>query len=650
MYEGDALRRNDFAKNKLVPHGTRRKRRRRLPVEDDLRKFRMGRKENGRYDQSSMSQLEQRQPETGGENRAAEPRILSPELKRQFETLRGHLQRALWLAERCADDEATQILRARLTNLQAAALIVIVGEVKAGKSSLINALVREDVCEVAPGPCTAGIRELVYGGERKVVSLGQFRERIFLPKEVLREVTMVDTPGTNSIIQNHETITENYIPQSDLVVFVFSAANPHTKSAWTLLTLIRKEWHWKMVFVLQQSDRASQRELTINREHVTQYARDRQVENPTVFTLSAKRELEGIPESGFAEFRSYLQNAIACGEVWRMKVEGSYQTLRSVMARLLSHLRLEKAAIDEERAFYQDLFRKVEAYEARAYSLKLAIVEKLSATYDSLAKQSEDEFAKCLRLGKLFKRAIPFLRDKDTRTWLHDLKARFERSARKQIQIEAAGVSKDLFDQMRTMMDELTQGIAGRQERFRENPLLPRTAAHSTMLEQLRAKLEFIRVDDEVLRGKVAETKDVRTLALAGSGLAGLGIIIAALSPILWLDITGGIFLGTGIVLVAVGLLWRRSSVLRDFRQKLGDSRQEFHDRLDSEFSQIFDNLFYEVRQALTESVFRLDLQASFNAPLLEETFQIGEAASDMVMVSQRMVVAQQPDQPAAAA
>jgi hypothetical protein len=128
------------------------------------------------------------------------------------------------------------------------------------------------------------------------------------------------------------------------------------------------------------------------------------------------------------------------------------------------------------------------------------------------------------------------------------------------------------------------------------------------------------------------------------------GVIIAALSPILWLDITGGIFLGAGLLLVAIGLIWRRSSVLRDFRQKLGDSRQEFHTRLDSEFSQIFDGLFYDVRQALTESIFRLDLQASFNAPLLAETFQIGEAASDMVMASQRIVVVQQPDQSSAAA
>ena len=491
-----------------------------------------------------MSQLEQRQPDANGPARAATPRILSPELKKQFETLRDYLQRALWLAERCADDEATQILRVRLANLQAAALIVVVGEVKAGKSSFINALIREDVCEVAPGPCTAGIRELVYGGERKTVELSQYCERVFLPTEVLREVTMVDTPGTNSIIQNHETITENYIPQSDLVVFVFSAANPHTKSAWELLTLIRKEWHRKMVFVLQQADRASHRELTINREHVTQYARDRQVENPIVFTLSAKRELEGMPESGFSEFRHYLQSAIACGEVWRMKVEGSYQTLRSVMARLLSHLRREKAAIDEERAFYQGLVRKVEAHEATAYSLKLAIVEELSTTYDNLARQSEDEFARGLRLGKLIKRAIPFLRDKDTRTWLQDLRARFERSARKEIQTEAARVSKELFDQMRTMMEELAESVAGRQERLRENAFLPQGASHLAMLGQLRSKLEFIRIDDKVLRGKVAETKDVRTLALAGSGLAGLGIIIAALSPILWLDITGGIFFG----------------------------------------------------------------------------------------------------------
>src|SRR4051812_22351077 len=222
-----------------------------------------------------MSHFEQRPMIPSEGNSAISSDILGPELRQRFETLRGLLQRALWLAERCGDQEGTQILRSRLANLQSAALLVIVGEVKVGKSSFVNALVREEVCEVAPGPCTRSIQELVYGTERRIATLGPYWERLYLPKEVLREVTIVDTPGTNSIIQNHETITENYVPQSDLVLFVISATNPHTKSAWELLKLISKEWHRKMVFVLQQADRASQRELSTNLELVRQYARER---------------------------------------------------------------------------------------------------------------------------------------------------------------------------------------------------------------------------------------------------------------------------------------------------------------------------------------------------------------------------------------
>ena len=597
-----------------------------------------------------MSQFEQLQSEPGPENRDLSPHILSPELKQQFDTLRNLLQRALWLAERCADTEATQILRARLTNLQAAALLVVVGEVKAGKSSFINALLREDICEVAPGPCTVRIQELVYGPERRVEALGDSWQRIALPKEVLREISMVDTPGTNSIVKNHQMITEKYIPQSDLVVFVFSAVNPHTKSAWELLTLIKKEWHRKVVFVLQQSDRASQRELTTNLEHVREYAHEREVENPHVFILSAKREMEGIPENAFVEFRNFLQNTIACGEAWRIKVEGSYQTIRSVMTRLLAQLRAEKIAVDDERAFYQGLLCQVDAREAKAKGLKLLIVDKLAATYDTLARQSEDEFARGLRVGKLVRRAVPFLRDKDTDAWLGDLKTGFEKSARREIKAEAAQVSMDLFNEMRTMMDDLTQSIARRQERIRADVFFPKTGDQVATLQKLQGKLDGIRIDENILRGKAAETTDVRKLTVAGSLLAALGLLVAALSPILWLDITGGIFLGTGIFLVAVGLFWRRNTVMKDFKQRLGDSQQQFRDRLGAEFGDIFDKLFYEVRQALTESLFRLDLQASFSAPLLEETFQIGEAASDMVIASQRLRMTQSPEHPSVAA
>jgi predicted GTPase len=197
-------------------------------------------------------------------------RVLGPELKQKYDSLRDVLQRCLSLTDRCSETGASEILRDRLALLQSAALFVIVGEVKSGKSSFINALLGEDICEVAPDPCTAGIQELTYGEERSKATLGDYWERVRLPKSVLRDITIVDTPGTNSIIRNHQTITENYIPKSDLVVFVFPAKNPHTATAWEFLSLVRKDWHRKTVFVLQQADLASQRELSINQERVRQ--------------------------------------------------------------------------------------------------------------------------------------------------------------------------------------------------------------------------------------------------------------------------------------------------------------------------------------------------------------------------------------------
>ncbi|MGI9087140.1 MAG: dynamin family protein [Chthoniobacterales bacterium] len=560
--------------------------------------------------------------------------ILSLELKQQFELLRGLLQRAVWLAERCADYDATTTLHARLTNLQSAALLVIVGEVKAGKSSFVNALVREEICEVAPGPCTTAIRELVYGAERSAVTLGPSWDRVFLPKDVLREISIVDTPGTNSIIHNHQTVTENYVPQSDLVVFVFSAPNPHTKSAWELLKLIRKEWRRKTVFVLQQSDRASETELTTNREHVKQYALERHVDSPMVFTLSAKREMEGRPDSGFGEFRDYLGRAVACGDVWRMKVEGSYETIRTVTTKLLAHLSKEQETIAEERAFYQELLHKVEARETTAGALKDLILSKISSTYDDLARRSEDEFTQSLGLANLFRRTFTFSPQSD------DGHERHRELARKRVVTEARQITHDLSAEIQAMMSELKEAIAQREERMRENALLPQGAEGFKTLETLRTKLARPRFPDDFADGDPAGASDIARLVIAGCGLSIVGIAVTLLVSKLWLNIAGGVFALLGIFLIIAGLLYRRSNMLHNFRQKLGASRQRFHERLESELAEVFEGVFYEVHQALAEVIFRLDLQASHLAPVVEETFKVGEGASELLLRFQREAVA----------
>ena len=555
-------------------------------------------------------------------------RVLGPELKQKYDSLRDVIQRCLSLTEKCSEAGASTILRDRLALLESAALFVIVGEVKSGKSSFINALLGEDVCEVAPDPCTAGIQELVYGEERSKTTLGDQWERVRLPRPVLRDITIVDTPGTNSIIRNHQTITENYIPKSDLVVFVFPAKNPHTATAWDLLSLVRKDWHRKTVFVLQQADLASQRELSVNQESVRQYAHERNVQNPVLFTLSAKRELEGASDSGFAEFREFLRSAVESGEVWRMKVEGSRDTVRKIAGDLLAKLSNEKAALVEDRAFYQDLLARVEGRREKAQSLRRLVVDSLGLSYDRLASRLEDDFREGLEVGTILRRSIPFLRDKDVKTWIRETQEKFEKTAKEEIEAESSRVSKDLSDEMKVMLDDLAAAIAHRQERQQKGGH-PVASDRIDILERLRNQLRDLRISD-IVDEKGIQGSDLGKLTLAGGGIAALGAVIAMATHLIAFDITGGILAAVGAGLVAVTLLWRRSAIMNDFSQKMKKSRDEFRARLDQEISQIFERLFLEIRHDLNEPLSRLDEEAARIASLAEEARLVSVAAESL--------------------
>ena len=555
-------------------------------------------------------------------------RVLGPELKQKYDSLRDVIQRCLSLTEKCSETGGSTILRDRLALLESAALFVIVGEVKSGKSSFINALLGEDVCEVAPDPCTAGIQELVYGEERSKTTLGDQWERVRLPRPVLRDITIVDTPGTNSIIRNHQTITENYIPKSDLVVFVFPAKNPHTATAWDLLSLVRKDWHRKTVFVLQQADLASQRELSVNQESVRQYAHERNVQNPVLFTLSAKRELEGASDSGFAEFREFLRSAVESGEVWRMKVEGSRDTVRKIAGDLLAKLSNEKAALVEDRAFYQDLLARVEGRREKAQSLRRLVVDSLGLSYDRLASRLEDDFREGLEVGTILRRSIPFLRDKDVKTWIRETQEKFEKTAKEEIEAESSRVSKDLSDEMKVMLDDLAAAIAHRQERQQKGGH-PVASDRIDILERLRNQLRDLRISD-IVDEKGIQGSDLGKLTLAGGGIAALGAVIAMATHLIAFDITGGILAAVGAGLVAVTLLWRRSAIMNDFSQKMNKSRDEFRARLDQEISQIFERLFLEIRHDLNEPLSRLDEEAARIASLAEEARLLSVSAESL--------------------
>ena len=167
-------------------------------------------------------------------------------------------------------------------------LLVIVGEFNSGKSAFINALLGERLLPEGVTPTTAQIHVLKYGPETSRAQQGDTLI-VSAPVEWMQDVNLVDTPGTNAVIQQHQEITEDFVPRADLVLFVTSADRPFTESERAFLARIR-EWGKKIIFVLNKVD------LFSNDEELAQVLRfmdenSRQLLGiePRIFPISAGR-------------------------------------------------------------------------------------------------------------------------------------------------------------------------------------------------------------------------------------------------------------------------------------------------------------------------------------------------------------------------
>ena len=303
--------------------------------------------------------------------------VLSPAiqgLKQRHRTTLEGLERTLLHAH--AHDEDLAVLRDSIINLEGLFLLCTVGEFNSGKSSLINALLGVDHCKVGVIPTTAAVTLLRHPSATDFHGAGAASEVLSLdvPTPWLRDVSVVDTPGTNTLDATHTALTQDFLPRADSLLFITSAERPLSESEVAFLRKIRA-WGKKVTLVVNKADvLASADELRQVLAYVEEHAYAELGERAPVLAVSARTAFALKQRVAAA---SGVGGAVGLGADLKAhaadEAEGAAATQwEALEAHVLSVLQSDARAaakLDGQRRVASALLRKYEAQQRGAMEL-----------------------------------------------------------------------------------------------------------------------------------------------------------------------------------------------------------------------------------------------------------------------------------------
>ena len=548
------------------------------------------------------------------------------------------LQRLATALERFGSDVAAEDLRhfqeAR-DQLSGLFLLVIAGEFNSGKSSFINALLGERVLPEGVTPTTDRINILRHGPAVSENLLEAYLLERTHPAEVLREINIVDTPGTNAIIRRHEELTRDFVPRSDLVLFVTSADRPFTESERAFLEQIR-EWGKKIVFIVNKVDILARPE---ERDQVLRYVEDNAAgllgETPELFAVSARQALEARADedgknqdelwqrSGFGAVEDYLLKTLDQQERVRLKLlnplnvglrlASKYKDATFERLKLLAQDVEAIQNIDQQLAlFHQEMLRDFEPRLSR-----------LDVLLGDMERRGMRFFEETIRIGR-----IKSLMDSE------GVKRTFEREViaetPREIEDEVGRVIDWIVERNLKLWQDISAYIERRQiTRHREGMIGDVGSSFNYNRQALLDSVGRVSRDVVASYNREVESRTIAneiqgtfaTTALAQAGAIGLGTLVVTLVSSAAADVTG-ILLATAL---AVGGFY---VIPRKRRQ----AKLDFERRIQQLATHLKEVLTRQVHLELEQSTARInEAIAPYRRFVQSQQQQLNEARGELV-------------------
>jgi small GTP-binding protein len=536
-------------------------------------------------------------------------RVLDAALQARLNEARqllGEIRDALTRFGATAEDQAA--LHASIRQLDEFFLLVVVGEFNAGKSAFINALVGQRVLQEGVTPTTAQIHLLKFGDSSTATIDDQGVRIATAPAEMLRDVHIVDTPGTNAIIREHERLTAEFVPRSDLVLFVTSADRPFTETERAFLQDIR-DWGKKIVIIVNKVD-IFEREAEL--EEVLTFVRESARRllgiTPEIFPVSARlalRAKQGEPSvwsaSRFEPLERFIRESLDEGNRFRLKLANPLGVGQALASRYATIADERLTLLKDDLALLDDIERQLGVYRddlARGFELRMTAIEKVLVDMES---RGHEYFEDTLRLGRVM--------DLLNRSRIQkEFEERVVGDAPRQVDRRVTELIDWLIDQDFRQWQAVTTRLA---DRTREHGSRVLGAPEVGTFHQDRSRLidsvgrEAQRVVDTYDKQREAATiadharAAVTTAAAAGGAALGLGTLITVVATTAAADVTGIV---AASVIAAVGFLVipaRRRKAKAEMKEKVSLLRERLASAMRVEFERAQEQSGARIGQAV---------------------------------------------------
>lgn len=555
------------------------------------------------------------------------------ELVRDERRLLSRLQTALARFDAAPEHQAA--LKTSIEQLDELFLLVVIGEFNAGKSAFINALVGSRIVEEGVTPTTAQINVLQYGDTPGRVARNAALHIITAPAPILREIHIVDTPGTNAIIREHEAITAEFVPRSDLVLFVTSADRPFTETERAFLEQVRG-WGKKVLVVVNKVD-ILENEAQIQEviAFVRESARTLLGFTPEIFPVSARLALkakEGDPSvwaaSRFEALERYIHTTLDSPSRVNLKLLNPLGVGAAIVVRHATVVRDRTALLKDDLATLDQVDRQLSVYQQdllRDFEFRMADIDKILL---EMEKRGQQYFDDTMRIGRVL--------DLLNRSRMQQgFEQQVVADAPQQIEKKVGELVDWLVDADLRQWQDVTRHLAQRRQQYRDRIVGDEDVARfhydrTRLIDSVGREAQKV-VDGYDRRREANDLADnarnaVATAAAVGAGALGLGAVITIVATTAAADVTGIIMAS---VMAAIGffiLPAKRERAKQEMRRKVAAVRQKLSDALREEFTREIETSGTRIRESISPYSRFIRAEGDTLRTMDEELREIGAA------------------------